>query len=108
MGWRRALAGDAVGIVLDFLPGALGGDFAAETAGAGAEVDDEVAAAHGVLVVLDDEEGVAFVAEGDEGVEELGVVARVEADGGFVEDVEDAAEVGAELGGEADALGFAA
>ena len=32
----------------------------------------------------------------------------MEADGGFVEHVEHAAEIGAELGGEADALGFAA
>jgi hypothetical protein len=32
----------------------------------------------------------------------------VEADAGFVEDVEDADEAGADLGGEADALGFAA
>ena len=32
----------------------------------------------------------------------------MEANGGFVEDVEDAAKVGAELGGESDALGFTA
>ena len=62
----------------------------------------------GILVVLYDDEGVALVAEGGEGFEEGGVVAGVEADGGFVEDVEDSAEVGSELGGEADALGFAA
>ena len=62
----------------------------------------------GVFVVLDDDEGVSLVAEGDEGFEEGGVVTGVEADGGLVEDVEDAAEIGAELGGEADALGFAA
>ena len=49
-----------------------------------------------------------MVAEGDEGFQERGVVAGVEADGRFVEDVEDAAQVGAELGGEADALGLAA
>jgi hypothetical protein len=93
---------------LDFLPRAVGGDFPAKLAGSGAEVDDEVAAAHGVLIVLDDEEAVSFVAEGDQGIEELDVVAGVEADGGFVEDVEDTAEVGPQLGGEADALAFAA
>ncbi len=32
----------------------------------------------------------------------------VEADTGFVEDVEDTAEAGADLGGEADALAFSA
>ena len=61
----------------------------------------------GVLVVFDDDQGVALVAELDEGFEKGGVVAGMEADGGLVEHVEDAAEVGAELGGEADALGFA-
>ena len=86
----------------------MGGDFPAKLAGAGTEVDDEVAAAHGVLVMLDHEEAVSLVAEGDQGVEELDVVAGVEADGGFVEDVEDAAEVGAQLRGETDALAFAA
>ena len=65
----------------------------AEDAGSGAEIDDGVAAAHGFLVVFDDEERVALVAEGDERVEEGGVVARVETDGGFVEDVEDPGEV---------------
>jgi hypothetical protein len=45
--------------------------------------------------VFDDEERIALVAEGYERVEEGGVVARVETDGGFVEDVEDACEVGA-------------
>ena len=83
-------------------------DFAAETARAGAEVDEVIRRGDGVFVVLDDDEGIALVAEGDEGFEEGGVVAWMETDGGFVEDVEDASEVGAELGGEADALGFAA
>ncbi len=52
-----------------------------------------------VFVVLYDDEGVALVAEGGEGFEEGGVVAGVEADGRLIEDVEDAAEVGSELGG---------
>ena len=83
-------------------------DFSAEAAGAGAEVDEVVRGGDGVLVVLDDDEGIPLVAEGDEGFEEGCVVARMEADGWLVEHVEHAAEVGAELGGEADALGFAA
>jgi hypothetical protein len=63
---------------------------------------------HELVVVFDYEEGVSFVAEGEEGLDETVVVARVQADGRFVEDVEDTGEVGAELGGEADTLGFAA
>ncbi len=62
----------------------------------------------GVFVVLDDDERVAVIAEFDQGFEERGVVARVEADGRFVEHIEHAAQVGAKLGGEADALGLAA
>ena len=87
---------------------AFGDDVAAETAGAGAEVEDVVGVADGVFVVLDDEDGVAEVAEVFEGLDEALVVALVEADGGLVEDVEHAAEARADLGGEADALAFAA
>ena len=72
---------------------ALADDFASESARAGSEVDDGIGAAHGFVIVLDDKEAVSFVAEGDQGIEELDVVAGVEADGGFVEDVEDTAEV---------------
>ena len=77
-------------------------------AGAGAEVDDPVGARHQFVVVLDDEQGVTFVAEREEGFDESVVVAGVQADGGLVENVKDAGQIGAELGGQADALGFAA
>ncbi len=83
-------------------------DFAAETAGAGAEVDEVVGGCNGVLVVLDDDEGIAVVTEVRKGLEEGGVVTRMEADRGLVEHVEHAAEIGPELGGEADALGLTA
>ena len=72
--------------------GAGGDEVAAVFAGAGAEVEDVVGLADGVFVVLDDEDGVAEVAEVFEGGDEALVVALVEADGGLVEDVEDAAE----------------
>jgi hypothetical protein len=65
---------------------------AAVFSGSGAEVEDVVGFADGVFVVLDDEDGVAEVAEVFEGVDEALIVALVEADGGLVEDVEDAAE----------------
>ena len=81
---------------------------AAEAAGSGSEVDEVIRRGNGVFVMLDNDEGISLVTESDEGFEEGGVVARVEADGGLVEDVEDAAEVRAELGGEADALGLSA
>jgi hypothetical protein len=46
-----------------------------------------VGGADHVLVVLDDEDGVADVGEVSEGVYEPVVIALVEADGGFVEDI---------------------
>ena len=73
----------------------------------GAEVDDDVGLAHGLLVVLDDDDGVAHVAQALEGLEQLLVVPRMEADGRLVEDVEDAHQSGADLAGEADALRLA-
>ena len=101
-------AGDAACFVGDFVGSAEGDDFAAADAGAGAEVDEVVGGPHRVFVVLDDDDRVAEVAELGERVEQALVVARVEADRGFVEDVEHADEAAADLAGEADALRFAA
>ena len=92
----------------DFRDRAGGKELAAELAGAGAEVEQVVGGADDVGVVLDDEDGVAEVAELVEDADELGGVAGVEADGGLVEDIERADQAGAERCGELDALGFAA
>src|SRR4051812_21089828 len=102
------LAGGGVGIFAKFLEGAFGDNMAALHAGARSEVDDVISAAHRFFIVFDDEERIAAILEELKGVEEVFVVARMKTDGGFVEDVKDAAEIGAELGGEANALGFAA
>ena len=83
-------------------------DLAAVDAGAGAHVDDMVGVADRVLVMLDDEHGVAEAAQALEGFEQAVVVLLVEADRGLVEDVEDAREAAADLGREADALALAA
>ena len=83
-------------------------DLAAVLAGAGADVDDVVGDPDGVLVVLDDEHGVAEVAQADQRVDEAVVVPLVQADGRLVEHVEHADQAGADLGGQADALGLAA
>jgi hypothetical protein len=58
--------------------------------------------------MLDDEHGVAEIAQALEGDEQAIIVALVEADRGLVEDVEDAGQAGADLAGEADALALAA
>ena len=76
------------------------------TAGAGAEVDDIVGAADGFFIVLDDEDGIAEVAQVFESGEKTPVVAVVQSDGRFVENVENAAQLRSDLRGEADALAF--
>src|SRR3546814_5973303 len=58
--------------------------------------------------MLDDEHGVAEIAQALEGREEHVVVALVEADRGLVEDVEHARQAAADLRREPDALRFAA
>ncbi|MEI2703596.1 MAG: hypothetical protein V9E83_14515 [Baekduia sp.] len=77
-------------------------------AGTGADVDDVVGGEHRLLVVLDDEHGVAEIAEPFERRDQLRVVALVEADRGLVEHVEHADERGADLGREPDPLRLAA
>ena len=101
-------AGERLGAGHDLLGRAFGDDVAAEPAGAGAEIEHIVGVADGVFIVLDDEDGVAEVAQLFEGLDEAIVVALMKADGGLVEHVEHAAEARADLRGEADALAFAA
>src|SRR5690606_17560435 len=64
--------------------------------------------AHGLLVVLDDDERVAEVPEVVERAQEALVVAGVQADGRLVQYVQHACKAAADLGREADALGLAA
>ena len=86
----------------------FGDDVAAVLAGARAHVDEPVGGAHHLLVVLDDEHGVAEVAQPLERADQLVVVALVEADRRLVEDVEDADELRADLRREPQALRLAA
>ena len=86
----------------------MGENGTAMEAGAGTEVDDTVGGPHGFGIVFDNEEGVALGLEDGEGLEEAIIVTGMEPDGRLIENVEDAGEIGAELGGEANTLGFAA
>ena len=85
----------------------MGDDFAAQFAGSRSEVEQLIGAADNIMVVLNDEQRVAEVAQLVQGADQACVVARVEADGRFVEDVEHTAQTAANLAGEADALRFA-
>ena len=77
-------------------------------AGSGAEVDDVIGCPHDRLVMFDDDHRVAEVSKALERADQPVIVDRVEADGRLVADVEHAHEARADLGGEADALAFAA
>ncbi len=83
-------------------------DLAAVLAGAGADVHDPVGDLDGVLVVLHDDERVAHVTQPHQGLDQAVVVPLVQTDGRLVQDVQDADEAGADLGGQPDALGLAA
>ncbi len=81
-------------------------DGASQHAGGGAEVDDMVGASNGLFVVLHHHHGISHIAHADQGVEEPSVVALVQPDGGFVEDVDHAGEFRAHLACQPDTLGF--
>ena len=87
---------------------AFGDDVAAQAARAGAEIENIVGVADGLFVVLDDQDGVAQVAQSFESLDQAIVVALMQADGGLVENVEHAAQARADLRGQADALALAA
>ena len=104
----QVLAGDRGGAGLDFRRRALRDQMSAVHAGAGTQVDDVIGREDGLLVVLDDDDGVAEVAQLLQRGEQAAVVALVQADRGLIEDVHDAGEPGAHLAGQPDALRFAA
>src|SRR5437764_14188514 len=83
-------------------------DRAAVLAGAGADIGDVVGGAYGLLVMLDHDQGVTKVAQVQQRLDEPGVVALVQADGGLVEHVEHPYQARADLAGQADALRFTA
>ena len=87
---------------------ALEDQLAAVLAGAGTEVDHVVGGADRLFVVLDDDDGVAEIAQPRQRREQRAVVALVQADRRLVEHVEHAGQVRADLRGQADALPFAA
>ena len=86
---------------------ALGHHAAPALAGARADVDDVVGAADGVLVVFHHHQGVALVAQFVQGIQQDLVVTRVQADGGFVQHVAHALQIGAQLRRQTDPLRLA-
>jgi hypothetical protein len=76
--------------------------------GPGPEIDHVIGGEDGRLVVLDDHDAIALVAQGEQAREQPVVVAGVQSDRGLVEDVEHTDQARADLRREADALCLAA
>src|ERR1041385_1669715 len=87
---------------------ALEDDLATGFALAGAKIDDLIRRPDHAGFVLDDDDGIARVAQGLEDADKAGRVVRVQADAGFVEDEEGVDQARAEAGGEVHTLGLAA
>jgi hypothetical protein len=91
-----------------FLERSAGDNFPAMNARARTQINDVIGAAHRFLVVLDHQQRIAARLQRLQRGQQLLIVARVQADGRLVQNVEHAAEIGAELRGQADALRLAA
>ena len=87
---RQVLAGDGGGIRLDLCRRALRHQLPAVRAGARAQVDDVVGRLDRLLVVFHHDHGIAQIAQLLQRAEQSAVVALVQADRGFIEDVHDA------------------
>ena len=104
------VAKEACGVgggVLDELFGSSGEEETATVASAfGSHVDDPVGHLDDVVVVFDDDDGMAFLYQAGEGLDEFLYVVEVEASGGLVEDEELGPLVTTfdEIGGQLDTL----
>ena len=95
---------DAVTVVQQLRRRALEDHVPAVFARARPEIDHVVGRANRLFVVLDDDDGVAEIAQPRQRRQQLAVVALVQADRRLVEHVEHAGEVRADLRRQADAL----
>ncbi|XMR42839.1 hypothetical protein ACLK16_21280 [Escherichia coli] len=78
---REIVTGQRIRVVDDLLGRPLGHDITAMHPGPGAYVEHVVSQANGILVVLHHDDGVAQVAQMDEGREQPLVITLVQADG---------------------------
>ena len=102
------LAGDRLGAGAEIVHRSRADHLSAVDAGARADVDDMVRRAHGLFVMLHHDKGVSQIAQPVQGLQELGVVTLVQADAGFVQDIQHAHQAGSDLSRQADPLALAA
>ncbi len=104
----QVVAGQALRRLQHLVERALKHDLAAALAGRRADLDQLVGRAEHRLLVLDDDDRVAAVAEPVDGLDQPVDVARVQSDRRLVQHVQHVDQAGAERGGQRDALGLAA
>ena len=90
----------------DLRRGALGDYHSAVDTRTGSQVDDVVRGADGLFVVLDDDHGITQVPKSSESRQKPFVVALVEPDARFIQNIEHADQTGADLRSQPDPLGF--
>src|SRR5437763_13513922 len=93
----KVAAGDGLLVGANFVHRPGSDDETAVLAGARTEIDEMIGGAHGLLVVLDDDDGVAKVAQSAKRGEQPRVVALVQTDGRLIENVEHPDEARADL-----------
>ena len=103
----QVLPGEALGGLHNLLGCPRRDQMAAVNAGARAYVDHMIGRPDGVFIVFDDDHRIAQVPEPDQCFQKPSVVALMEADGRFVQDIEDTCQPRTNLRGQADALAFA-
>ena len=86
----QILTRDGSGLGHQVLDAALGNDLTAVDACAGTDVHHVIRGADRILVMLHHDQRIAQIAQTAEGLQQLVVVALVQADGGLVQDIEDA------------------
>ena len=99
--------GVTVSCVCEVVGRTLEDDISAAATGFGSDVDKEVGCANNFFVVLDNDDGVAFVSKASQNADKPGSVARVQTDAWLVEDVDGALESSSESCCEVYALTFA-
>ena len=72
--------------------------------GAWSQVDHHIRILNSLLVVFDDQHGVATFLQIPQGINQAGIIARVQPDGRFVQDITHPTQVGAELSGQTNPL----
>ena len=103
----QVLARDRGGAVDQVLHAALRHHPPTARAGAGADIDHMLGGAYGFFVVLHHDQRVAARFELVQGAQQYAVVAGVQTDGGLIEHIADALQVGAQLRGQPYALRLA-